>query len=171
MFFRRKGNLIRKISKEDADQVAKLHKKVWQLTYKGIMSESFLDNISVKKWSNSLKKIPELPNVSGYVLEVNNEIVGDIIFGKSRGEADYDYEIYALNVDLKFQKKGFGKILLNKALENFDDYDKIYLKVVFENENARKFYERCGFKNSGKISKTKFEDFILSECVYEYVGG
>ena len=40
---------IRKITKSDANDVAVVHVRSWQSAYRGIISDSFLDSMSIEK--------------------------------------------------------------------------------------------------------------------------
>jgi ribosomal protein S18 acetylase RimI-like enzyme len=56
--------------------------------------------------------------------------------------------IEAISVDGKARGLGAGKMLLDKLTERAQSelYSSLTLKVILENERARKLYEREGFK-------------------------
>lgn len=160
---------IRKMVREDAHDVARLNKAVWQNTYKKLMPDDFLKNLSIENWGNNIERGLKENKATGYVAIVDNKVVGAILFGKSRNETlGYEYEIHALNISPSFQKRGIGKLLMDKTLKDLSFCDKIYLMVVRENTNARSFYESQNFSDTGKIETLKLSDFHLYECVYEY---
>ncbi len=47
---------IRKAIISDATEIARIHIKSWKTTYKGIISENFLDNLYYKKKKSNGKK-------------------------------------------------------------------------------------------------------------------
>ncbi len=57
--------------------------------------------------------------------------------------------------------KGYGtdaiKILLNHAFNQMNLY-KVYLRVFDYNQRAIRCYEKCGFKEEGRVSKGQFYD-------------
>ncbi|MGX7112109.1 GNAT family N-acetyltransferase [Gemella cuniculi] len=161
--------MLRKITNEDVVAVAKLNKEVWGTTYKNIINTNFLESISVEKWAENIKHGIIEGEIQGYVVSIEDKIVGVIMYGKSRQkELAYDYEIYTLNILPKFQKYGFGKLLLKKVLKNLKFCDRIYLRVLRENRKARSFYEKQDFVDTKRRSTRCFFDFEFTECIYEY---
>lgn len=68
-------------------------------------------------------------------------------------EANF-YEICRLMIDHKYQGKGYGKVTLEKVIEemkSFKDCNEVFLSFEPENQIGRKLYESFNFKNTGKI--------------------
>lgn len=63
-------------------------------------------------------------------------------------------EIERIYIRNKFQKKGLGKKLINKAMEIAQEQNKqyIWLGVWEKNENAIRFYKKIGFVQTGTHS-------------------
>ena len=86
-----------------------------------------------------------------YIGEQNNETIGFVAFNK--------HEITWLYVEPKFFRNGYGRRLLNFALEKTS----MPVKVTVLNNNLRaiSLYKSCGFKviseSKGKIPLTDFE--------------
>ena len=70
---------------------------------------------------------------------------------------EYSIEIFQLYVDTFFQGQGIGSILMKDCIEHAKrkSIKKIFLWVLEKNHNARKIYEKHGFK-ADVVSK--FED-------------
>lgn len=132
--------ILRKMTIDDVQYVSQLHVETWRESYSSVMPREFLSNLSEEKWVKSLRKLVNSSTQFGLVVEIDDKVVGDILFGKSR-EATYNYEIYALNVHPNFHNRGIGKMLVKEALKNLSFCDKIYLKVIKENFNAKNFYK------------------------------
>ena len=61
--------------------------------------------------------------------------------------------IYSLAVDPEFSGKGYGKILLQKAVDALktEGKEKLFLEVREENKKAIRLYEGVGFKISRRL--------------------
>jgi len=64
--------------------------------------------------------------------------------------------VNALYVLPNCQKRGIGKLLLEKSLGWMDDQPKIFTYVASYNDKAIKFYKKHGFKATGKTPKDEF---------------
>jgi ribosomal-protein-alanine N-acetyltransferase len=94
-------------------------------------------------WSKS-SFLYEIKNTSfsfPYVLILDNIIVGYCVCWF------YENELHIGNFAIKknFQKKGFGKVLMQKIFNLFPDYQQAYLEVNVSNEVAIGLYFKFGF--------------------------
>ena len=96
-------------------------------------------------------KEEQLFDSSIFIGEQNNETIGFVAFNK--------HEITWLYVDPKFFRNGYGRRLLNFALEKTSKPVKV--TVLNNNFRAISLYKSCGFKviseSKGKIPLTDFE--------------
>ncbi len=99
-------------------------------------------------------------NIRDYFVYVNNEnIIGCAalhIFWKDLGE------IKSVAVDASFQKKGFGRELIQKCIE---DGGKLGINRLFVLTYIPDFFENIGFK---RIDKDLLPHKIWSECIKCY---
>ncbi len=99
-------------------------------------------------------------NIRDYFVYVNNEnIIGCAalhIFWKDLGE------IKSVAVDSSFQKKGFGRELIQKCIE---DGGKLGINRLFVLTYIPDFFENIGFK---RIDKDLLPHKIWSECIKCY---
>lgn len=95
------------------------------------------------------------PHSSFYLLYVNEKLAGYLKVNTADAQTDnvgneaLEVErIYVLNA---FQKKGLGKVLMDKALQlaKAQQKNKVWLGVWEKNLNAIAFYEKLGFVKSG----------------------
>ncbi|WP_028391104.1 GNAT family N-acetyltransferase [Bacillus cihuensis] len=101
--------------------------------------------------SNQLEK--ELSNISSefFFICFNKELAGylkvNINDAQSEKMGDESLEIERIYIRYKFQRKGFGKYLINKAMEIALRQNKkiIWLGVWEKNKNAIDFYKKIGF--------------------------
>ena len=67
-----------------------------------------------------------------------------IAFGRATSDWRYRAVLWDVIVDKKYQKKGIGKLLINKLLEckAIQDVEKVYLMTT----NCKEFYKQSGFQ-------------------------
>jgi diamine N-acetyltransferase len=98
-----------------------------------------------------------------YFLYADGELAGYIKINESPAQTDINdtqsLEIERLYVAKEFQGKGFGSVLMNKAIDvaNMREKTYIWLGVWEKNDKAIKFYKRNGFSEFGKHS------FVIGE--------
>jgi ribosomal protein S18 acetylase RimI-like enzyme len=140
---------IRPAVESDALGVAKVHVYTWQVAYRGVIPDSYLESLSVINrepvWRESIiKGSPEL-----WVAESNSEIVGWAAFGPSRdGDADETVgELEAIYVTPSFWKKGLGRSLWLTARRRLVErgFASATLWVLRDNLRAIQFYRAAGF--------------------------
>ncbi len=147
---------IRPAHLQDAPAIAKAHVASWQKAFRGILTDEFLDNISIEersqKWERILNRASE-DKACTLVLEIDNTIQGFAGVGRSRDENTTDNvgEVMAIYLHPNVWKKGLGKKLLQEAIEILmqQNYTEVTLWVLSKNQRAIAFYERCGFYADG----------------------
>ena len=67
--------------------------------------------------------------------------------------------------------KGYGKFLIEMAVGELKKlgFKKILLWVLEENHRARKFYEKCGFVQTGESRNDNIGGKDLKEVMYIYI--
>jgi ribosomal protein S18 acetylase RimI-like enzyme len=146
---------IRAASPEDAKAIAEVHVAAWQATYRGLMPDSFLDELTVEKrivlWQHALRE----PSSATLVVAQDREsLAGFCFFGPTRDEDGKNKpvgEIVALNVRPDCWRSGFGRGLCDFALREAPrrKWKTVTLWVLKGNERARRFYEALGFSLDG----------------------
>lgn len=158
---------IRKSVRDDSSKIAHVVTIAWNETYKGIVSDEILNNMYKNEKDRAQRAYDNYNEEENnqYVLEVDNEVVGFINIGKSYIDGfDGCGELYALYIIGKYKGFGFGKMLLNKAKEEFKKmgYDKMVIGCLDKNP-SNEFYKHMG----GKYVKTHiFEKLNLDENLY-----
>lgn len=154
---------IRYINKDDnLLEISKILECSWKYAYKNIIPQSYLNSIPAGQWANSIHK----PGMHSLVLIESGRMIGAASFCKSRREKYSDYgEIVSIYFLPDFIGKGYGRLLLNKCIEELKKcgFGKILLWVLEDNHRARKFYEKNGFLCSG----VSLEDTIGGKHVRE----
>ena len=148
--------LIRAATLKDAESIADIHVKAWQESYRGIIEQNYLDEISFSEKLAFRKEILTHPKPAqiNLVAIQNNQIVGFCDAGVAfEQHASYRGEIYALYILNQFKRCGIGKNLLDFAAGHLTQYSLIpFITWVLEdNKAACRFYEKYG----GRFFKKK----------------
>ena len=121
-----------------------VHWKCWHEVYPGLVSQAYLDSLTLEKveekafrWRDNLLVAKDADRVVGFV-------------GYGQSDEEGTGEVFALYVLPEFHGKGVGQMLMDAALEELADYRKICLWLVKGNSRAIRFYEKCGFHATGE---------------------
>lgn len=159
---------IRKANQTDSrEKISTIYEQSWKYAYKGIIPQEYLDNIPSGQWCGVIDN----PDRHTLIMLEEDKIIGTSGYGQSRF-ADYkDWgEIFSLYLLPEYMGKGYGKSLLEKAVEELKamGFKTIFLWVLEENHRARHFYETCGFNYSGNAKKDTIGGKQLFELQYVY---
>lgn len=160
---------IRKEKKGDCMGVSHVITIAWNETYKGIMSDCFLEELKTNelKRGEDAKEKFATKDYSTLVLEINNQVVGFANYGKTEDlEFDNCGEIFALYIIKKYHHYGFGKKLVEESIKNLKEmgFDKMLVSCLKENP-SNEFYKHIG----GKYIKNKiYKQLNLPENVYYF---
>ena len=147
---------LREANAVDADAIAALHTDSWRRTYRGMMSDAFLDGGALENrrhvWRERLGSQNSKPLV--VVADAGGRIAGFVCV-YARGDAkEWGAYIDNLHVAHHWQGRGVGRALMRRAAEWVCDTQPgvgVYLFVMEANANARAFYDRLGARNAGTI--------------------
>lgn len=148
--------MIRKAIIEDAFDIAKISKDSWQITYKGIMPDEFLNSLEILKIAKQKEELLKNPEINTYVYE-ENEILGFVTFSESEENKNIG-EIYAIYLKPNKKRMGIGSKLFNyaKGVLKEKGYKQMIIWCAKENKPSIKFYEKMG----GKIIKEKNNNYL-----------
>lgn len=158
---------IRAAKLSDAGGIAKVHVDSWRTTYKNIIPEEFLENLSYQSreelWINIIPK--------GIVFVAENDegqIVGFSSGGKERsGEyKEFQGELSSIYILKEFQGQGIGKALIQSVTKELGKSGmNTMLVFVLADNNSTLFYEAMGGKVIDKI-EVEIAGKKLNELVY-----
>ncbi len=154
---------IRRVTKDDFDEISQLLTQVWKSAYQGIFPQIFLDNLEDQKWLAGLASMLN-SQAECWLAEQDEKIVGMLTLGDGRKEYA-EAEIYVINVLPSFQGQGIGKALIQFALAQLKGKS-VYLEVVVQNHQARRFYEQHGFRDTFIVTERQMADFTFQQVVY-----
>ncbi len=141
--------IIRYAVSTDIERIAFINSESWKTTYKGIVSDKFLETLSTETQIPRAKRLVESSEVKAFVaIEVaTNTVVGFACIGKNREpKINADCELQAIYLLQEHQGFGAGKALFEFGIEELKRQTKKTMMVsVFEaNKRARHFYELQG---------------------------
>ncbi len=143
----------RPASVDDRLAVALVHVRSWQVGYRGLMSDDYLDQWRPEvradhyTFGDALSSGPRWT-----VADDDGSVIGFINFGASRDEDTPDHgEIYGLYVAPDSWQQGVGQALMDNALQNLQQlgFSFANLWVLVGNSRAMRFYERAAWSPDG----------------------
>lgn len=123
-----------------------MHCTAWQEAYRGIVSDRYLDSMTVEATTARARRFPE----NTLVARDKEKVVGFAVYGPSRDEDLTDAgEVVAIYVLKEYYGRKIGYRLMNEAVSRLGEYNTIFVWVLEKNERAIHFYHRYGFEFDG----------------------
>ena len=142
---------------DDMHAVSKVYEESWKYAYQGIVPQGYLDGIPAGQWASRIERADR----KNLVMVQDGIIIGTSDFGRARIEEMIGFgEIISLYFLPEYMGKGYGRVLLQAVISELKKmgFDKVFLWVLEENQNARHFYEKCGFVQT-------------EHCLFSDIGG
>lgn len=142
--------ILRAARPADAVALGVVQAATWHAAYRNLLSEPALAAVTPAREARRLARRIERSGV--VIAEVAGAVIGYVAFGPGRDCDRTDGEIEALYVLPALQGRGIGRGLIEAALLHLatQGLEPGYLWVLANNERARGFYERSGFRVDGK---------------------
>jgi predicted acetyltransferase len=162
--------LIRPAVYEDAEDVERVRIQSWKESYRGLIDQSFLDQLSFEKSLKMRQQILQA-NTSDkiFLVAVNQgQIIGFCDAGPNRIDSDgFPGEVYAIYLLEEYKHLGIGKKLFSKACDHLikKELTPYLVWTLEENQTARRFYEKMG----GTLFSKRI-DKIIGDPEYKEVG-
>ncbi|WP_343069260.1 GNAT family N-acetyltransferase [Lysinibacillus agricola] len=122
---------IRKANIQDAQGIGKVHVDSWRTTYKGILPDDFLNNLSYEQRTELWKK--NISDATNYVLVAENEqdeIIGFATGGtRKTNSVPNAIDLTSIYLLEEYHGKGIGKQLLKEIFTYFKQkgYEKVFV--------------------------------------------
>lgn len=152
---------IERVTKETAIQASYIYAMSWKVGYKGIIPQPYLDALPLDRWADKLGNTGHESLRADYMVWDNGKFVATASICRARDEQYKGWgEIMSIYVLPEEFGKGYGSSLFSYASEQLKEngYGDIYLWVLEENQRARSFYEKMGFRANG-------------DRIYQNIGG
>ena len=162
---------VRPAKSIDALSIARVQVRTWQDTYRGIVSDQFLDAMTLRRAQRVYQRQIEDGLGIWYVAAAEREQVAGFISGgpNRNGESIYAGEIYELYVLRQYQRQGLGRQLTAAFSEQLDHKGLHSLSVwVLERNPGRRFYEKINgvYLDSRRIH---FAGAMLKAAAYGWI--
>lgn len=156
--------VIRRAVASDIKHISSVHITSWKESYKNIINKKYLNNLDSEENKKSWKNIFFNSNSWIYVVYVDKKLVWFMNFGLNRTSIKkYIWELYAIYILEKYQKKYIWKALINKMKSVFQKNNiSSNIVGVYSENKAKKFYKKCGYK----FLKTKKIN-VWTQCISE----
>jgi ribosomal protein S18 acetylase RimI-like enzyme len=137
---------IRVAKVEDLALIARIRIDNWRITYKGLLPQSFLDDLDYEKETQSWLTFSQAERHHVFVaIDENESIMGFVGIRPFDREMTIG-EIHALHTSEEFRGKGAGKALIYHSAKLFKSQNikEMRLWVIEGNDNATAIYEHLG---------------------------
>jgi GNAT superfamily N-acetyltransferase len=148
---------IREATHSDVPAISRVHVDTWKTTYRGIVPDEHLANLSYERrangWYQILNRASEDGNFTYIAEDESGEIVGFANGGVERtGDPVYRGELTAIYIRQSYQGKGIGRGLVRIVAERLGQLgiNSMLVWVLIDNP-ACQFYAALG----GKIVREK----------------
>lgn len=137
---------------EDASAIATIHVQSWQVAYRGLVDQAYLDGMDpadrLPRWREGLAEYV-WPDRGTLVAEQDGAVVG--FAHLSTGEAGDPAELHAIYVRPDAWGTGAGRALMAETVRHLTvaGCPAVVLWVLATNEPARRFYEKAGWHADG----------------------
>lgn len=138
--------IIREAIQTDSDAIAFVHVESWKTTYRGIMPDDVLENLSLVNRQKQWERIIREAQSYTIVAEIDQKVVAFANGGTPIKPVDgYDGELYSLYSLKEVQGKGIGRLLMQAFAKKLrqQGFPSLALWVASENQ-AVQFYEHLG---------------------------
>ncbi|EPR13390.1 GNAT family N-acetyltransferase [Ruminiclostridium papyrosolvens] len=182
---------IRLATLDDVAAMSYVHSITWKTAYKEFISKEYLDNITDEGWIPIFKRALLKNLQEAAVIELDGVVTGCITFGKGRvgqtctmtnlntaDSADTSNcykcnsgEIISLYVLPEYWHSKQGYELTKYAVERLKQqgFEDCYLWVIKDNERAKGFYRKFGFKSTNTFTSVNLGGRDIIEEKYNYI--
>ncbi|PWW39947.1 MULTISPECIES: GNAT family N-acetyltransferase [Paenibacillus] len=147
---------IRFVSNEDIPHIQSIAYETWNYTYKGLYSESYIQNFLSRAYSDenlsrSVERDLQSAQRHYLIAEFNDKVVG---YAQTRQVKEEEYELLRIYIRPEYHKMGIGKEFIQRYTQILKPINKLFAWVGKENHRGRAFYEKSGFKEIEEMIET-----------------
>jgi GNAT superfamily N-acetyltransferase len=144
--------IIREVTHNDVPAISRVHVDTWRTTYRGIVPDEHLANLSYERredsWYQILNRASEDGNFTYVAEDESTEIVGFATGGVERtGDSVYRGEVMAIYIRQSYQGRGIGRGLMQTVADRLGQLgiNSMLVWVLVDNP-ACQFYAALGGK-------------------------
>lgn len=142
----RKHAFFREIKEEDC-------LKIFEIANDEDVRKSSFNSEKIKLEDHEIwfKNILLDDSIKFYVLEYNNDIIGQLRF-----DFDEEFPVISISLNKKYRGLGLSKELLSKGMDFLQNYEKIVAYIKQDNFKSISFFKSMGFK--------QVDEVIIKDC-------
>ncbi|MEW5570140.1 GNAT family N-acetyltransferase [Rossellomorea marisflavi] len=131
----------RKACLADAGGIAAVHVGSWQSTYRGIVSDRYLDSLSVEEKKVKWEGILSEDHHTLVCTTKDGLVVGFASVGRERS-GEYEGELYAIYLLREYQGRGIGRELFSRSISSLKalGFQDMFIWVLRENSSKTFYY-------------------------------
>ncbi|MBS4538447.1 GNAT family N-acetyltransferase [Clostridium sp. D2Q-11] len=133
----------------DIEGITRVHIDSWRSTYKEMLSNDYLQGLSLEKGKKSWRRFFQDKNNKVIVsLNEDKKVIGFASFGPDKDKKyNYEDQLYGIYILEKYQRKGIGRQMIEKVIEKMKNNETSSMIVwVLKDNPSYKFYEYLGGK-------------------------
>ncbi|MDX8345253.1 GNAT family N-acetyltransferase [Rossellomorea sp. YZS02] len=132
---------FRKAELHDAKGLASVHINSWRTTYQGIVSQEYLQSLSIGEKEDKWVQILSGAHDTYVCTMEDNKIAGFVSIGKERSGV-YEGELYAIYILKEYQGRGIGEKLFELAISKLkkQGFNSMWIWVLKENPSKHFYY-------------------------------
>jgi ribosomal protein S18 acetylase RimI-like enzyme len=145
---------LRRAQVNDAPQLAQVHVDAWQVAYRGVVPDSFLQRFTYRRREAAFRQAMTDNLEETYLVEDDDHALAILTIGACR-DADLDVgstgEIWGIYVAPTYWRRRIGTWLVHEAERMLQarGYREVVLWVLKDNTEAQRFYEAMDFHIDG----------------------
>jgi len=146
---------VREAVPEDAEAIARVHVRAWQVAYAHAFPPEMLAALDVPSRARAVRD----RIAAGERILVTEDVSGFASVGASQdADAEGAGEIFAIYVRPERWGTGAGRALMAACIDTLraGGFDEAVLWVLEDNPRARRFYERAGWATDGAVRDAEF---------------
>ena len=163
--------LLRAARPDDATEVANVHVRSWQVGYRGLMSNEYLDALRPEDRANRYTFGSSDPLQPATIVAVDEGVIrGFATIGPAQGPDGHGSgELHALYVDPPSWGLGVGRALIAAAREHLlgRDFTEACLWVLVGNARAERFYRADGWVSDRTTRVATVHGLVVNEVRYD----
>ncbi|PZG07280.1 GNAT family N-acetyltransferase [Micromonospora craterilacus] len=168
--------IIRSATVRDAEALAVVHVRTWQVAYRGKAPQEYLDQLDPADRRHGWRQWIQQDRAPAGTLVLEHErdgVVGFINVSPSR-DTDTDPrlvgEVQALYLLPELWGQGAGRLLMDAGMRRLAKagFREIVLWVLETNGRARRFYEAGGWRADGSMKTDDSRGFPMVEVRYRH---
>jgi len=161
---------IRLARPDDADAVAEVHVRSWQIGYRGLLSDEYLDSLRSQERAARYTFGSTDPSAPTTLVALEGDAIrGFATFGPSPDtQIANPGELMALYVDPPAWRRGIGRDLIAEARRFLVErgFSEAVLWVLAGNERAERFYRADGWLPDGMRRTVAVWGVLVNESRY-----